>query len=152
MRTPREKGKSNSTRFLRDRLNLTAELQRVEQRRAQKPPGVLTIPLEKKAKFRGERIRPHRDRHGDLYCIYCWWRTRIDAPKLPPRVPPGVTIPGTDVCICCPRPRTHRCRKTLSVSLVPGIWWDLKIANIPNCTHCVQGPHFEIIPGRIRGR
>jgi len=150
MRTTREKDKSNSTPFLRDRLNLTAELQRVEQRRAQKSLGVLTITLEKKAKFRGERIRPHRDRHGDLYCIYFWWRTRIDAPKLPSRVPPGVTIPGSDVCIYCPRPRKHRCRKTLSVSLVPGIWWDLKIGNIPSCTHCILGPHFEVIRGRTR--
>ena len=129
-----------------DELGLVAELRGAGSKRGRKPVSGLVIAFEKKLKFTGARIRPHRDRHGDLYCIYSWWRTRIDAPNLPPRVPRGVTIPGGDVCIYCPRPRGHRCKMTLSVSLVPGIWWDLKIGNIPTCTHCIRGPHFEIIP------
>ena len=143
-----QKGESNSPRPTRDELRLVEELQGAGRWHDQKSLGALAIAFEKKAKFAGLRIRPHRDRDGDLYCIYFWWRTRIDAPKLPRHVPPGVTIPGSDVCIYCPPAHGHRCRKTLSVSLVPGIWWDLKIGNIPSCTHCIGGPHFEVIPRR----
>jgi len=115
-------------------------------KRGREHVGAIAVGVVKKPKFTGLRIRPHRHRPGDLYCVYSWWQTRIDGPNLPPRVPPGVTIPVGNVCMYCSRPRAQSCVKALSVSLVRGIWWDLTIGNIPSCTNCPDGPHFEIVP------
>jgi hypothetical protein len=138
MATPDEKLKNNSPGYTGDKLRVIEELQRVKRRqRDNKRLGVLAITFEKKPEFVGTRIRRHRDPMEICYYIYSWWHTHIDARKLPPRVPRGVTISGSDVCTYCPRPRAHRCRKTVSVSLVPGIWWDLKIgASQPVLTAC----------------
>jgi hypothetical protein len=146
MTTLKKSGEERSRRRVGDRLNLVRELRAIKRQGGKKTIGSLAITVEKKPNFTGSRIRAHWDQQGDLYCIYYWWRTRIDQATVPPRVPPGVTIPGSDVCIFCPPKRGHTCPKTLSVCLVPGIWWDLEIGNIPNCSHCIEGPHYEIIP------